>query len=209
MKRALWAMLAVAALVFPVISTSHAQDFKPYMGVGGGVFALTYEETGATYSLYQRNPTWGAFIKGGVDINDYVGAELRLGMTGEPSTDWPVGTLGSTAAFNIATKVDNFISYLTKIGTPIGPSGHMHIYLGGTTAKAKIAASVAGSSGISANATKTGFTYGLGYDFVVNSSTKISTEWMEYWTNVDVGSSAAASVTGSFRGVSVSIQMEF
>lgn len=201
--------LGIMALsIFMLAPHAQAQDIKPYIGIGGGVFALQYKESGLGYSISQRNPTWGAFLKGGADFNEYVGAEVRLGMTGNPATDWPTGTLGSVVPFRISTKIDNFVSYLLKVGTPVGSESHIHAYIGGTTAKVTGTLSVSGLN-FGESSTKTGVTFGAGYDFTIGDNAKLGLEWIEYWTDVNLGSTGGSVAKGSFRGLSATIKMTF
>jgi len=210
MKRLqLAALLAALMLTY----TAQAQEMKPYMGIGAGLFAISLDINDPLVgSASQRNPTWGSFIKAGIDVNDYFGGELRVGTTGNPSTNWgaglPVGSgLITTVPSTVSTKIDYFISYLGKIQYPVSDSYRLYALLGGTTAKYNAQLSIAGLT-IPANKTKTGFTFGGGVEVNLNDRTSIGVEWVEYWTNVTIDN-VGGTTKGSFRGLSATLNMAF
>jgi len=199
--------------VLMVSSNCQAQDMKPYIGIGGGIFAIQLklnDPLGGSFS--QRNPTWGSFIKAGVDVNEYFGGELRVGTTGKPSTNWgaglPVGGgFITTVPSNVSTKIDHFFSYLGKIQYPVNDSYRIYALLGGTTAKYKDTLSI---GGLAANNsyTKTGLTFGGGMEVNLNQRTSIGLEWIEYWTDVTLDTNGSTD-KGSFRGISATLNMAF
>lgn len=201
--------ICLACSFYLCSSMAHAQgiQLKPYLGVGFGLFAIKYQLNDPLVgSFSQREPTWGAFIKGGLDINEYLGAELRVGTTGNPSASWgpglPVGYgFVTTVPSTVNTKIDNFFTYLAKLQYPV-ENGKIYLLLGGTTAKLNANLSLAGTT-LGANyGTKTGFTYGIGGDWQVLPNTSFGIEWVEYWTDVTL-STAGSTDKGSFRGLSI------
>jgi len=194
-----------------LLANTHLQaaELKPYMGMGGGLFAIQYEETGPGYSVLQRTPTWGAFIKGGVDINPYLGAEVRLGTTGNPSQNWGAGTIANQA-LKVSTQIDSFTSILLKLSFPTSPDEKIHLYLGSTTAKMTVGVVAAnGASTTSPWGSTTGFTYGLGYEATLSEASSIGFEWMEYWSKVNMDSTGGIPSIGSFRGLSFNFTQNF
>lgn len=209
--------IALLIAFLPVYSqTSQAQDFQPYIGLGVGVFAvqLKINDPLLGASASQRNPTAGGFIKAGVDVNPYFGGEVRFGLTGDPSTNWgaglPIGDgFVTTVPSNVSTKISNFISYFGKIQYPFNDSFKVYALLGGTTAKFNSNLSIAGFN-IVGDATKTGFSYGGGLEYKVADTVSMGVEWIEYWTNVNLGTTSKGTVTeGSFRGFSATVNMMF
>jgi len=176
-------------------------SFQPYIGVGVGIFSIGYQEPG----LSQSNSTWGSFIKAGVDITEEIGFELRIGTTGKTSNDWSLIYPG----LKLATKINYFASYLLKLGVPTCKynNNHIHLYVGGTTAKYTAAAVVPGFPNQQIGSTRTAFTYGLGYDLSISDTTSLGIEWMEYWRNVTFDNSGGAASLGSFRSLSTSFKM--
>jgi len=206
-------IVAMMGLSMVCLSNAQAQDMKPYIGIGGGLFAIEFKLNDPLVgSFSQRNSTWGSFIKAGVDINEYFAAELRVGTTGNPSTDWaaglPVGSgLITTVPSTVSTKINNFFSYIGKVQYPVNDTYKIYGLLGGTTAKYTSELSLAGSN-FSDSVTKTGLTYGAGMDVNINEDTSISIEWVEYWTDITLNT-AGSTDTGSFRGLSATINMAF
>jgi len=194
-------------------SNCQAQGMKPYIGIGGGIFAIQFELNDPLVgSASQRNPTWGSFIKAGVDVNEYFGGEFRVGTTGTPSTDWgaglPVGSgFITTVPSNVSTKIDYFFSYLGKIQYPVSDSYRIYALLGGTTAKYTDTLHILGTNFNDSN-TKTGLTFGGGMEVNLNQSTSIGIEWVEYWTNVTLNT-VGSTDKGSFRGLSATLNMAF
>jgi len=197
---------------------SKAQDFKPYIGLGTGVFAVQLKINdpllGAAGIASQRNPTAGGFIKAGVDVNPYFGGEVRFGLTGDPSTDWgselPVGDgFVTTVPSKVSTKITDFFSYFGKIQYPVDDSFKVYALVGATTAKFNTTLSTVGVN-ITGDATKTGFSYGGGFEYKVADTVSVGVEWVEYWTNVTLETTSKGTVTeGSFRGVSATVNMAF
>ncbi|HKJ84216.1 MAG TPA: porin family protein [Mariprofundaceae bacterium] len=175
MKKTMVALsLCASALAFsPAI---HAQEFKPYAGAGIGAFGLEYKD--ATVS--QKNTVFGGYGKLGADFNPYLGVELRIGTTGSGSNTY------ATAPTSRKLSNDYYFSYLAKLQYPATPDFNLYALVGGTTAKFKLTTPTASSS-----ATKTGVSYGAGFDYRVDDQVSAGLEWVQYWTNVKLGTGGA------------------
>jgi len=169
-------MIAMAAML-TMSGIAQAQDFKPYAGVGIGAFGLEYKDA----AISQKKITFGSFAKFGVDINDYFGAELRVGGTSNAKKTYTAGLPG---AGTFKTSMNYFISYLGKVQYPVNDELRVYALLGGTTGKFKATNS---ASGASASKSKTGFSYGVGMDYSLSRQLSAGAEWMQYWTNVKMG----------------------
>ena len=191
MRKHVYSAAALLTLGMIPLASAHADnmDVKPYMGVGLGAFGLEYKDT----AISQKRTTFGGFIKGGADIGDYFGLELRLGTTTSGSKSYTAGTLG-TGAGTYKTKADYFLSYLAKFQVPASDDLKPYALLGGTTAKFK---SDNSATGLSSSKAKTGFTYGFGLDYNLGNQLSVNAEWVQYWTNVKLGTSYAAAPAGA------------
>jgi len=176
----------IAALAALLVTTSaaNAQDMKPYIGVGMGVFGLEVKDSTPGFALTQKNNVFGGFFKAGVDINEYIGAELRVGTTANGKTSYPTGTLGATVPFDITLQNDYFFSYLGKLQFPASQDFKLYALIGATTAKFTPQVSALGLTFTGNSVTKTGFSYGVGGEFNVNDQMSIGAEWVQYWTDV-------------------------
>ncbi len=180
--------LAAITMLFCItpLSVAHAGsgvdgmdlDLSPYVGVGIGAFGLEYKDSTGS----QNNTVFGGYGKVGIDIGYYLGAELRVGMTGTGTTAQTDGVFGGAAGDNKLTS-DYFISYLGKIQVPVTAELTPYALIGATTVKFKdTAAGKAASS-----QTATGFSYGFGADYNLGNHLSINGEWMQYLTNVSLG----------------------
>jgi len=196
----------VFIMLFFVVSVSSAQAFeiKPYMGIGLGSFNLEYLEPGLDHS----GTTWGVFVKGGADFNRFVGAELRLGRTGERSTSFGAGTIGSATPFGITTQVDYFFSYLGKPHFSFNDRINIYGLAGGTAARFRIKPSGTGLS-LTSKALKTAFSYGLGAQYKFAPRGVIGVEWVAYSIDTVLGSTATRVSKGSLSGFSITIDKLF
>jgi opacity protein-like surface antigen len=174
------AMVGMMAISTGVAQAGSIQDFNPtpYVGIGLGVYGLHESEPG--YS--QNNDEFGGYVNAGVNFNDYLGLELRVGTATKGSQTNPAGTLGVPTVWTADLQADYLISYLAKLQYPVNPQFNVRAMLGATTAHLKatlVAAGVAASN----SATHTGFSYGLGADYNVNSNLTAGVEWLQYWTD--------------------------
>jgi len=188
-------ILIAAALLFASSSVVQAQEIKPYVGIGLGGFGLEYKEPGVT----QKNTILGGFAKIGLDFNEYIGAELRVGLTGKGSQTYPAAMiLGAAAATTVDQSLSSFVSYLLKLQYPVASDMRIYGMLGATSAKYKQAynpGNLVIGAGQSTN--KTGFSYGVGGEYFVTDQVSAGFEWMQYWTDVDLGPVSSARVWGA------------
>jgi len=198
------------AFIAGLSGTAQAADFKPYIGLGSGMFAIDFKLNDTlTSSMSQRRQTWGGFIKAGVDAVHYFGAEFRLGATGKASREWgaglPVGYGAvTTGTSTVNTKINYFFSYLGKLQYPVGDAFKVYALAGGTTAKYTVSWSATGSE----NATVTGFTYGGGLEYGFAKRYSLGLEWVEYLKDATI-SGAGSTDQGSFRGLGATLNMSF
>lgn len=206
MRKYLQITLAVLCLAVIPTTAVQAQDFhgkaqankgfnfdiRPYAGIGFGAFGLKFKNP----LVSQTNRVFGGFGKFGVDIGDYLGAELRVGATSTGNKSYAVGVLGSTIPVDASLSDDYFISYLAKFQYPIVENSSqnplvVYVLVGGTTAKVRrkinISLPTVGPLSINDSTTKTGFSYGFGGEYYVGDTLSIGGEWMQYWTNVNLG----------------------
>jgi len=179
--------LTIAAIMLLLgVQPAQAQnlDVKPYVGVGIGAFGLEIKDTGVNI----KNTVFGGYGKVGANIGDYLGVELRIGSTASGSK---VSPIDPTVIPKV--KADYFLSYLGKLQFPVTPDFKIYALLGGTTAKLKLTNNI----GFNANPTKTGFTYGFGAEYYLQDKLSVGGEWMQYWTNVTVGTNLEAKVWGA------------
>jgi len=174
--------LITCIIIYLFTSTAaHAQDFKPYAGIGIGLFGLELK----TPSVDQKNSVLGGYAKFGVNFNEFLGAELRIGTTGKGTSSYPAGTpikisgitIPSPVAFDFSMKADYFVSYLIKPRYEIAQDFQIYALLGGTTAKVKSTFSVASIPGL--NGATSGFSYGAGAEYVLADHLKAAAEWVQ------------------------------
>ena len=192
MRKYLYMTMAALSLAVLPVAGVYAQDFdgdndvrmdtdndfdiRPYAGVGIGAFGLELKSP----TVNQKNTVFGGFGKVGADIGDYLGAELRFGSTSS-------GTTGNTKLSD-----SYFISYLAKVQYPVTLDFRPYALIGGTTSKFKVT-----TAGVETSNTKTGFSYGFGADYYLQDQLSIGGEWMQYWTNVNIGTNAEAKIWGA------------
>lgn len=191
MKKQIFTAAALMLAGMGSANVAHASDMdvRPYLGVGMGAFGLEYKDT----AISQKRTVFGGFVKGGADIGDYFGLELRLGTTSSGNKSYAAGTLG-TAAGTFETTASYFASYLAKLQVPASDELKPYVLLGGTTAKFKATNSATAAS---ASKAKTGFTYGAGIDYRLSDTFSANVEWMQYWTNVKLGTGYTPAPAGA------------
>jgi len=195
-------------LCFGVItSKAEAADFTPYIGLGGGVFSTEYSEQGTFGSLALKGTTWGSFIKAGVQYQQYLGVELRTGLSGSASTVFPAGTLGSATPIDLKIQTTNFMSYFIKAQYPVMRQFNVYGLLGGTAGRFKITS----NRGLQAASVtwKTSLSYGLGVEYKFRSKGSISAEWVQYWNRVPLQIATNATSKASMYGISLMINKYF
>ncbi len=164
-------------------------DIRPYTGFAAGAFGLELRDS-AGYS--QKSTVFGGYAKLGADIGDNLGAELRIGSSSS-------GTKGNTKLSD-----SYFISYLAKLQMPLAPDFKVYALLGGTTANFKKT-----TAGTAKSQSKTGFSYGLGGDFHLDDRLAAGAEWVQYWTNVKLGTALGPNNKAKLWGIMGSLSYHF
>jgi len=187
--------------------TAEAGDFTLYIGVGGGVFSTEYSEQGSLGSLGLNKKTWGSFIKAGIDYQQYLGVEVRTGLSGSVATVFPAGTLGSSTPIDLNIQTTNFMSYFIKAQYPVIRQFNVYGLLGGTAGRFKINS----SRGLRAASVtwKTSLSYGLGVEYKFRTKGSISAEWVQYWNRVPLQITSNATSKASMYGISIMINKFF
>ena len=205
MKKMWFGLLAVCVL--GSASAVSASDFKPYIGLGTGMFHLKYSENRAAGSLGMTTSTWGTFLNAGVQYKQYIGAEIRAGLTGSGSSTFPINTIGNALPLDLKIGVNNYFSYLLKPQYPVTDQFKVYGIFGGTAAKFETSS----NSGVQLkNSTwKTGVSYGLGLEYQFRLKGSVAVEWIEYWSDVDLGIANGARSKASMRGISVMVNKSF
>ena len=171
------------------VDSDGAFDFRPYAGIAAGAFGLELKDS-TGYS--QKSTVFGGYAKLGADIGDNLGAELRIGSSSS-------GTKGTTKLSD-----SYFISYLAKLQMPLAPDFKAYALLGGTTAKFKKT-----KAGVENSQSKTGFSYGFGGDFNLDDQLAVGAEWVQYWTNVKLGTALGPNNKAKLWGITGSIAYHF
>lgn len=188
-------------------SVAFAGDLKTYIGLGGGLFHLNYEENGPQGSIGLNKSTWGTFLTAGAQYKQYIGAELRAGLTGDVQSTFPANAYGNANPFDLKLGVNSFFSYFLKPQYPISDQLKVYGILGGTAGNFKTTS----NNGVQLRTStwKTGVTYGLGLEYQFRLKGSIAVEWLEYWSAVDLGIANGAFSKASMRGVSVMVNRSF
>jgi len=186
---------------------AEASDFTPYVGIGGGMFGVQYKEQKALGGLKLNKRSWGSFIRAGVDYQQYMGVEVRTGVTGRVSDNFPAGTLGSITPIDLTLQITNFISYMAKFQYPATQRFKAYALLGGTAGHFKIG-SRRGLSGWE-KTWKTGFSYGVGAEYRFRSQGSIAVEWMQYLHDVPLSIVSTGTSKGAMYGASIMINRFF
>jgi len=171
--------LMVAAMC---ATNAQAQEFKPYLGAGVGMFTTDFGVGG-----FKASNAFGFYVNGGVDFNPYVGAELRLGSVASK------GISNSNVGAKVQT--DYFLSYLAKLQFPVTDELTLYGLVGASTIKA----TVSNSFQPKASQTNTKFTYGAGLNYEVADHVRVGAEYVAYNPNADVvGNTIYAATLTSF-----------
>ena len=183
-------MLVTAAVSLAFLGSStavQAEDISFYTGLGVGAISVDYKAVG----IDQKNASVGGYGKFGADVNEYFAAEMRIGMTGKEKQTYAGGT---TLSFSSPT----FISYLAKVKFPVTPDFDVFALAGGTTAKIKgVSAGAAGT--LTQSKTKTGASFGLGADYMLDSNISIGAEWVQYLFPVKMSAGSVFSANSEAR----------
>jgi len=190
------------------ISVANAGNFTPYIGVGGGLFSTKYAEVGPLGGLIMKDSTWGTFVKAGADIFDYTGIEIRSGITGKITKNFPAGTLGSIPPLAVSAQLTNFVSYFAKLQYPLTRQVKIYGLVGATSGRI----SVQRNQGVGGAITtwKTDLSYGSGIEYKFRVRGSIGLEWMKYWTTAPIQAiPPSTSSNSSFSGATLSINKFF
>jgi len=186
---------------------AEAGDLTPYIGVGGGVFGAKYAEQGVLGGLELSKTTWGTFIKAGVDYQQYMGLELRTGLSGSVSTIFPAGTIGSIRPIDLKIQTTNFVSYFAKFQYPVSQRFKVYGLLGGTAGRFKIE-SGRGLRGAIVT-WKSAISYGAGAEYKFRSKGSIGVEWVQYWNDVPLSIVSNTTSKASLYGASIMVNKFF
>jgi len=204
MRKYLYLTMAALSLVILPVAGVYAQNFggdndfdiRPYAGVGIGAFGLEFkDDTGSV-----KKTVFGGYGKVGVDIGDYLGAELRFGSTASGSKLSPLDP-----TITVTMSDDYFLTYLGKLQYPVTPDLHLYTMLGATTAKIKLTNSI----GFNQSQTKTGFSYGFGTNYYVQNTLSVGAEWMQYWSNVKLSNAFGPNAKEKIWGAVVTVAYHF
>jgi len=201
--------LIYAGMFFMLFSATslHAQEVKVYAALEAGAYTMKYAETGSAGSLSTTKSILPAgILRVGFDY-DYFGGEIRIGVMQGFNAAFPAGTLGSATPFNLSLRASPFVSYLGKLQYPVTKAFNVYALLGGTAAKFSTNQSVTGV--LNSNATKTGFTYGLGAEYKPRPQFAIGLEWIQYWKDVTVAMTGNSQSKVSFGGFGLSFRRSF
>lgn len=181
--RRLWRLSVLAtAMLMALPGLAQAADmgglggfgFKPYIGVGVGVYDLRF--SGLGYN--QSDNLTGGMVRVGADFNDYLGVELRYG-----TTERKMKPLYNIGGFNygFSQKAIYLFSYLVKLQYPITQDFHAYGLLGGTTGRTSFMGATEYAGKVA-----TGLSYGAGFDYNVDDFMSVGLEYMSYWDGVQV-----------------------
>jgi len=200
------AILSLATMVH--VSTVQAQDFdgdndikvdtdndfdiRPYVGLGIGTIGLERSDANINKNVF------GGYGKLGIDIGDYLGAELRLGSSGSANS-----TINGIPE---KMKASYLSSYLAKLQYPVTPDFKAYMLLGATTGRLKTTNL---NNNISQNKTKTGLSYGVGVEYYLQDNLSVGGEWMQYWSNVKLGNNFGSNAKAKIWGAVATINYHF
>jgi len=162
-----------AALMLAMLTgtaTVQAQDSGYYAGLGLGTVTVDYKDGAA--GIDQKNASAGAFAYFGVDMNEYLALEARLGATGKNKQTYAGGIESSFSS-------PTFLSLLAKIKYPVSSDFDVFMLAGLTTAKIK--GKLTSAAGVvTQSKTKTGASFGVGADYMISDQVSLGAEWVQY-----------------------------
>jgi len=179
--------ILTAAMVLAVGHSANAQaiELQPYAGAGIGIYGLELKELG----LSQKSSAFGGFVKAGIDIDKYFGAELRFGTTGSNSKTYSPGTSIGGVVYAVPAEVSlsatSFLSYFAKARYPLSDNVEVYGLLGGTLTKAKVTIAAPLTTEM-VRKRVSGFSYGAGGQMQISEKFSVGFEWMQYLSNVGV-----------------------
>lgn len=175
MKKVLIPSITAALLCMGVASTANAGT--PYVGAGAGSFSLN--------DGTNKKSTVGGYVKVGHDFYEYLGGEVRGGLS------------GSTKEENVVTpvpanQIDFFVAALLKPQYHFTEQVSVYGLLGGGL----INATQTPVGGVKRDKSKAGVAYGAGFNVGVMDNFAVTAEWLH------IGSKPKAAVAGTFNGLS-------
>jgi opacity protein-like surface antigen len=203
MKYVLRLCVLAAAMLMAIPGPARAADMDdgvsslgvtPYVGLGLGVYDLEYHQGNFT----QSNNVFGGFAKLGVDFNNYLGAQLRVGLTEPGKTTYPTRSVSLRASY--------LFSYLVKLQLPITQDFSIYGLGGGTTGRVIVTDTSGAIVPGSYSKVATGASWGGGIDYRVDDIMHVGIEYMSYWNAIKVnktgypaGNMNAASYTATLK----------
>ena len=158
------------------MSTAQAEEFRPYAGVGLGIYGMKVNGAGVG-----TKTAFGGFGQLGVDYGDYFGAELRFGASSN----------ASFTASNVKQEiqVSNVFSFLAKIQLPVNERLRIYALVGGSSGEAKAKITTPGFVYVATGTnmikdSETSASYGGGVEFKAYDQWRVGVEYMKYFQDV-------------------------
>ncbi len=169
-------LFILVSVLFGLMQTADAAEFKPYLGGGVGLASLKLDVTGASAGSGSGS-TVGGYGSVGFDFGDYAGAELRVGATGNASL-----TIGG---INYDISSDWLVAYLAKLQFPVTEQFRIYALAGATTTKQTVTIKTPGWIWVATGTakmseTKTKASLGAGIDFQMSDQLYVGAEFMAY-----------------------------
>lgn len=183
-------LLAAASSVFAESDAGQKVDESKerngfYLGLGMGKSQVDYSQPG-------MNLTFDGMIlllRAGYDFNEFIGTELRLGMTGDGGQ--AVGA--STVKMGVA-----FASLLLKPQYPVNQDARVYGVIGISNANIyRQQVTPRGVITLDDNVTKNGMSFGFGGEYDLGDQWSLGLEWVQYWTDVGIFPATNATVWGA------------
>ncbi|UGQ46291.1 outer membrane beta-barrel protein [Massilia endophytica] len=191
MKKTILALLA-STTAFGALSTAHAADNTPYVGIGAVSSEHRYNIPGDTSSGDRKSNEWGGKIFGGVQINPTWAVEAGYTDFGKSDYAYTVGSAtgrveSDAKSFYLAGKgsypVNDQFSLFGKLGV-----AHNKNDVSGTG----LASAVRGDS------SRNALYAAVGAEYTVNQKVSLSLEYEHYGKNdIDVGRRKGAVTLGA------------
>jgi len=184
MVKKLVTTICLSLLTIAISRPCQAQDFKPYIGAGAGLFVLDFTASGVTG--INNKDVFGGFGTIGFDYGDFFGAELRFGSASNTSFD----VISSGSTVNETVGLDYFFSYLVKLQFPAAENLRIYALLGGSSAKATAKINTPGFVFTSTNTTSvsdssSSLSFGGGFDFKIQDRFSLGVEWVKYASDTE------------------------
>ncbi|MBF0282729.1 MAG: porin family protein [Zetaproteobacteria bacterium] len=198
----------ILSAVVGVTVSAQAAEIKPYVGMGVGAFTITSKASGPGYGYSQKNTVMGTFAKAGVDFNDYVGFEVRAGISNNASKDWPASTNANYPnGFTWSNKVQFFSSYLFKVQERID---HWGVYVLGGATQAKYQGRVAATVNPSTSTVgKIAYTIGIGTDYDITDHFRVEAEYISYQLNQSTQDFTTGSTKSGFQSANLNVSYHY